>query len=133
MGAEALQFKLVATKSAMARGRSVTQSAEEPLFLRSTAAYNAFASLGALYTERGGVCIGSRLTIYEAEDAWRTLHLPLLMFTTICGTEAILGAIRRTMIGEDRRGGESNGPSATSYRLRVTSPSCACVRRAAWA
>jgi len=37
MGAEALQFKLVATKSAMARGRSVTQSAEEPLFLRSTA------------------------------------------------------------------------------------------------
>jgi len=73
----------------------------------ATSAYNAFAALGALYKERGSVFIGSRLTIYEAEDSWRTLHLPLLMFTTICGTEAILGAIRRTMTGEDRRGGES--------------------------
>ena len=62
----------------------------------ATAAYNAFAALGSLCADRGNVYIGSRLTIYEAEDSWRTLHLPLLMFTTICGTEAILGALRRT-------------------------------------
>lgn len=73
----------------------------------SAAAYNAFAALCALYTERGSVRIGSRLTIYEGENAWRTLHLPLLMFTTICGIEAILGAIRRTMTGEAQRGGRS--------------------------
>ena len=59
----------------------------------ATAAYNAFAALGSLCADRGNVYIGSRLTIYEAEDSWRTLHLPLLMFTTICGTEAILGAL----------------------------------------
>ena len=73
----------------------------------STAAYNAFAALGSLCADRGNVYIGSRLTIYEAEDSWRTLHLPLLMFTTICGTEAILGALRRTMTNEGQRGGTS--------------------------
>jgi len=73
----------------------------------AAATYNAFAALGSLCTDRGNVCIGSRLTIYEAEDSWRTLHLPLLMFTTICGTEAILGALRRTMTSEGQRGGTS--------------------------
>ena len=73
----------------------------------ATAAYNAFAALGSLCADRGNVYIGSRLTIYEAEDSWRTLHLPLLMFTTICGTEAILGALRRTMTNEGQRGGTS--------------------------
>jgi hypothetical protein len=75
----------------------------------STAAFNAFAALGALYSDQGSVHIGSRLTIYEADDhAWRTLHLPLLLFTTIGGTEAILGGIRRTMTNEGGRGGVSS-------------------------
>ncbi len=68
---------------------------------------NAFAGLGAVYSEAGEVRIGSRLTIYEAEDAWQTLHLPLLMITTICGTEAILGAFRRTLTNEVQRSGPS--------------------------
>lgn len=70
----------------------------------ATAAYNAFAALGSLCADHGNVYIGSRLTIYEAEDSWPTLHLPLLMFTTICGTEAILGALRRSMTNEGPRG-----------------------------
>ena len=74
----------------------------------STAAFNAFAALGALYSDRDVVHIGSRLTIYEAEDSWQSLHLPLLLFTTICGTEAILGGIRRTMNGDDPNSGESD-------------------------
>ena len=95
---------------------------------KATAAYNAFAALGALYTERGGVCIGSRLTVYEAEDSWRTLHLPLLMFTTICGTEAILGAIRRTMTGEDRRGGESKWTERDFVQIEgYLSKLCVCT------
>ena len=71
------------------------------------AAFNSFAALGALTYDNGKIFIGSRLTIYEQEDSWRTLHLPLLMFTTICGSEAILGGIRRTFGSEARRGGES--------------------------
>lgn len=73
----------------------------------TAAMFNAFAALGSVCVDRGNVYIGSRLTIYEKEDAWRTLHLPLLLFTTICGTEAILGAFRRTITNESRRGGAS--------------------------
>lgn len=73
----------------------------------AAAAFNAFAALGALHQDGATVRIGSRLTIYEAEDAWRTLHLPLLAFTTLCGSEAILGGIRRAMADEQPRGGAS--------------------------
>jgi hypothetical protein len=73
----------------------------------ATATFNAFAALGALYQDGASIRIGSRLTIFEAEDAWRTLHLPLLAFTTICGAEAILGGLRRTMTGEGPRAGAS--------------------------
>ena len=73
----------------------------------TTAAFNAFAALGALYFDQDVVRIGSRLTIYEEENSWQTLHLPLLMYTTICGTEAILGGIRRMMTNEGGRGGDS--------------------------
>ena len=82
-----------------------------PLFVgkeaAACAAYNAFAGLGAVFVDSGRICVGSRLTIYEDDDAWDTLNLPLLFFTTICGTEAILGALRRTMRKEGPRGGAS--------------------------
>ena len=74
----------------------------------SMAAFNALAALGALYLDGGTVRIGSRLTIYEAEDTWGTLHLPLLAFTIICGSEAILGGMRRTLTNEDPRDGASH-------------------------
>ena len=73
----------------------------------TTATFNSFAALGALTSDRGNIYIGSRLTIYEQEDAWKSLHLPLLMMATICGSEAILGGIRRTFTNEGQRGGES--------------------------
>jgi hypothetical protein len=74
---------------------------------KSILAFNSFAALGALTYDNGKIFIGSRLTIYDEEDSWRTLHLPLIMFTVICGSEAILGGIRRTLINEPARGGES--------------------------
>jgi len=74
----------------------------------ATVAMNKFAALGALFSDRGSVYVGSRLTIYEAENAWPTLHLPLLLFTTICGVEAILGAVRRSMNNQDYSGGTSD-------------------------
>lgn len=84
----------------------------------TTAVFNAFAALGALYSDRGTIQLGSRLTIYEEDivaldgrfhgDSWGTLHLPLLLFTTIVGNEAILGGMRRTMATEAPRVGDSD-------------------------
>jgi hypothetical protein len=74
----------------------------------TVATFNSFASLNALYTGGGKVVAGSRLTVYEEEDAWSSLHLPLLLFTTISGVEPIFGALRRTFGQEESRGGESD-------------------------
>ena len=69
--------------------------------------FNAFAALSALYVDGGKVLNGSRLTIYEEEDAWGSLHLPLLLYTIIAGNEPVLGALRRTIGGQPPRGGNS--------------------------
>jgi hypothetical protein len=65
------------------------------------------AGLGALTVHKSGIYVGSRLTIFECEDAWRKLHLPLLLLTIIGGAEGILGAMRRTFAGEPERGDDS--------------------------
>ena len=69
--------------------------------------FNAFAALSALYVDGGKLLSGSRLTIYEEEDLWSALHLPLLIFTVIAGNEPILGAMRRTFGGQSPCGGNS--------------------------
>ena len=68
--------------------------------IESAAAFNPMAALGALTCDKSRIYVGSRLTIFEREDAWRQLHLPLLLFTVIGGTDGILGAMRRTFGGE---------------------------------
>jgi hypothetical protein len=94
----------------------------------TTAAFNAFAALGALYSDRDVVHIGSRLTIYEVEDSWQSLHLPLLLFTTICGTEAILGGIRRAMAGDDPNSGSSAWTEDDFEQAQsFLSPLCLCT------
>ena len=75
----------------------------------TTAVFNAFAALGALYSDGGTIQLGSRLTIYEEDEhLWLTLHLPLLLFTTIAGNEAILGGMRRSMATEAARVDDSD-------------------------
>lgn len=69
----------------------------------ATVAWNAFAALGGLFWDRGHVYLGSRLTIYKSEDAWQALHLPLLLFTIILGTQPILGAMKRAITKEGPR------------------------------
>jgi hypothetical protein len=91
----------------------------------STIVWNAFAALGAISYDQGTAYIGSRLTIYKAEDAWRTLQLPLLMFTIICGSEAILGGMRRVFAKEGPRGGlskwtEGDFKQVESYLSRLS-------------
>lgn len=62
--------------------------------------FNSMAALGAITLDDGSLYIGSRLTIFEREDAWTRLHLPLLFFAVIGGPMAIAGAIRRTLTEE---------------------------------
>jgi hypothetical protein len=84
--------------------------------------------MGALTFDGGKIFIGSRLTIYEAEDAWRTLHLPLLLFNIIGGPEALLGAIRRTFLGEEQQGGDSMWTERHLAQVeRYLSQLCVCT------
>jgi hypothetical protein len=96
------------------------------------ATFNSFAALGSLTFDNGKIYIGSRLTIYEGEDSWRTLHLPLLAYTIICGSEAILGGIRRTFGKEPRRGGSQNGPMTILKLSRVICLDCVFAPQVAW-
>lgn len=72
-----------------------------------TVVMNRYAALGALTWQRNQVFVGSRLTVYEAEDSWKKLHVPLLLLAVLSGTEAILGAIRRSLYNENGREGNS--------------------------
>jgi hypothetical protein len=73
----------------------------------SCATFNTFAALGALTSDGADVFIGSRLTLYDGANAWRSLHVPLLLFTITGGSEALLGAIRRALSDEGNRSGVS--------------------------
>lgn len=63
----------------------------------SATAFNAMAALGAITIDRSQIFIGSRLTVFEREDAWERLHLPLLLFTALGATDGLLGAVRRSI------------------------------------
>lgn len=94
----------------------------------STAAFNRYAALGALYAHDDTVEVGSRLTLYEGEDAWRSLQLPLLLFTTLCSAEAVVGAVRRALSGEPSRGGDSEWTQSDLARVEGhLSRMCLCT------
>jgi hypothetical protein len=73
----------------------------------STVTMNAMATLGALTADSGKLFIGSRLTIYEEEDACN-IHLPLLLFSTINNADSLLGAMRRTFTSAKLNESDSN-------------------------
>lgn len=99
----------------------------EPFDAERVSVWNSFASLGALYTEGGSVRVGSRLTLFEGEDAWRSLQLPLLLFATISGSEAITGALRRTFAKEEACGASDWGKRDFEEAGRLMSQLCACT------
>lgn len=69
-------------------------------------AINSMATLGAVTEDGGDYFFGSRLTVYEQEDAWN-IQFPLLLFTIIGGVDSLLGATRRMFTKEPPAGGES--------------------------
>jgi hypothetical protein len=69
--------------------------------------FNAMATMGALTLEKGGSFIGSRLTIYEQENAWH-LHFGILLCTIIGAADSFRGAVRTVFAKEE----PSTEPSA---------------------
>ena len=57
------------------------------------AGFNGFATMGAITKVGGRYFVGSRLTIFESENAWN-IHFPLLLFTVISATDLLLAAVR---------------------------------------
>jgi hypothetical protein len=68
---------------------------------------NAMATLGALTIEKDRCFIGSRLTIYEQENAWN-VHFGLLLFTVIGAADSFLGSLRTVFSGEQPLKGASS-------------------------
>lgn len=64
-----------------------------------TVAMNSMATLGALTCGSGKIFVGSRLTLYEAEETWN-IQLPLILCSLTSSTDALLGAMRRTLSGQ---------------------------------
>jgi hypothetical protein len=61
---------------------------------------DAMATLGALTIEGDRYFIGSRLTIYEQENAWN-VHFGLLLFSVIGAADSFLGSLRTAFSGEE--------------------------------
>jgi hypothetical protein len=68
---------------------------------------NAMATLGALTIEGDRCFIGSRLTIYEQENAWK-VHFGLLLFTVIGAADSFLGSLHTVFSGEQPLKGASS-------------------------
>jgi hypothetical protein len=49
------------------------------------------ATLGAVTEDKGQFYVGSRLTVYEGENAWN-VQLGLMLFSVIAGPDTVLGA-----------------------------------------
>ena len=62
--------------------------------------FNRMATLGALTIEKNCYFIGSRLTIYDQENAWR-LHRGILLATAILAAGSFLCAMRRVFTKEE--------------------------------
>jgi hypothetical protein len=68
---------------------------------------NSMATMGAVTIDSKRHFIGSRLTVYEKDDAWN-VQFPLILFAIIAGVDSILGATGRAMSNGPQGAGESD-------------------------
>lgn len=73
---------------------------------------NSMATLGAVTADKGKYFVGSRLTVYEGEDAWN-VQFGLLLFSVIAAADTIMGATQKMFTHEPPR---EAGPSAWTER-----------------
>jgi hypothetical protein len=88
---------------------------------------NQMAVLGALTVERDRCFIGSRLTVFEQEQAWN-LYFPFLISTVIAGADAHLGALQTIFGNKEANREDSVWTEADfSYVRSKLSEFCVCT------
>ena len=92
-----------------------------------TAMCNKYAALASVYEDGDSLRIGSRLTIYEAEDAWDTLHLPSWLSRSCSAPNPSSAACADHWADLPRRRDRLTGRTTTSSGLRT------CCRRCVFA
>jgi hypothetical protein len=87
---------------------------------------NSLATLGAVTEEKEKYFVGSRLTVYEGEDAWR-VQFGLMLFSVIVSTDTIVGAIRKILAKEDPRVAGPSAWTSQDFELAESYLSKRCV------
>ena len=87
---------------------------------------NRMATLGAVTEENGQFYIGSRLTVYEDENAW-DVQFGLILFTIIAAADTMLGAMRRTFSSEPPRKSEPSSWTEQDFNFAQEQLSRLCV------
>jgi hypothetical protein len=118
---------------AVVQVRSQLPDIATPILSRpgAASALNGLASLGAITVGKSSMFVGSRVTLYEHEDVWSIQGI-LVAAAAVGATEALMGGIRRSLSGEQGRGGQSAWTEADMTLVAsCLSMSCACNADAA--
>lgn len=89
---------------------------------------NSMATLGAVTSEKGKHFVGSRLTVYDGDDAWK-IQFGLILFSVIAAADTIMGVTRKMLTDELPREAEPSAwveqdfEFAKSYLSRI----CVCT------
>jgi hypothetical protein len=91
-------------------------------------AFNPMSSLGAITEQGGQLFIGARLTMFEGENSWGTLQLPLLGFSVIGGADAIFRSFEQILGGGSPPRGRSRWTEEDLMKVhQFMSGGCACT------
>jgi hypothetical protein len=87
---------------------------------------NSMATLGAVTADKGKHFVGSRLTVYEGEDAWK-VQFGLILFSVIAAADTIMDATRKMFTDEPPREQEPSAWVAQDFEFAKSYLSRICV------
>jgi hypothetical protein len=87
---------------------------------------NSMATLGAVTSEKGRHYVGSRLTIYQGEDAWK-IQFGLILFSVIAAADTIIDATRKMFTQEPSRDAEPSAWTEQDFEFAQSHLSRICV------